>query len=100
LLTIPTLGWPLKEVSHSVPEEISKTVVETVEVPVQVTRWRFLKTTKMETHDVAREVKETVFHSETRQEFSVWLFLAMAVVGCLCYLTEIGVVRLLWRWFG
>ena len=39
LLTVPTLGWPFKAVTVSAPEEVTRTVVETVEVPVTVTRW-------------------------------------------------------------
>jgi hypothetical protein len=94
------LGWPFKEVSVSVPEEVSKTVVEIVEVPVQVTKWFFWKTTKAERQEVEKEVKETRYHTESKREFSVWLLIPMAGVGLLCYQLEKWTVQLFGHWLG
>jgi len=99
-LTTLTLGWPFKEVSVSVPEEVSRTVVETVLVPVQFTYWIFFKATRTETREVSKEVREIFFRRQTAFEFSPWLLIPMALVGLLCFYLEKGVVHLLWRWFG
>jgi len=88
LLTMPTLGWPFIAVSESVPEEVTKTVIETVEVPVRVTVWFFWTAIRMEPQAVPKSVSETIFHSETRQQFSFLLLALMAGVGMLCYYAE------------
>ena len=99
-LTLPTLGWPFKAVSVSVPGEVTRTVVETMDVPVQITRWFFWKATRTETREVTREVKETVYRTEARSEFSAGLLLPMVAVGVLCYFLEKWAVLLAWRCFG
>ena len=70
-------------------------MVQTIEVPVEVTKWLFFKTTKTETRQVPKEETQIVLHMETRQEFSFWLLFMMAGIGGLCYLLEKWVLHLL-----
>ncbi|MFO0877564.1 MAG: hypothetical protein U0840_09330 [Gemmataceae bacterium] len=100
VLTVPTLGWPFMAATVSVPEEVIRTVTETVLVPVEVTRWFFFKGTEWEATEVKRQVREATLRNEKRQEFSGWLLLAMASVGGLCFWLKKQAVRLVWCLFG
>lgn len=99
-LTVPTLGWPFQEVTVSVPEEVLKAVVETVEVPVRITRWFFWTTTGTETREVSRDVWVTVNRTGASRVFSFWLLIPMIAVGLLCYYVEKWCVQVLWRWLA
>jgi hypothetical protein len=49
---------------------------------------------------VPHESVKTIFHAETRREFSLALLAAMGVIGCIAYLLEMWLIRLVWRWRG
>jgi len=98
-LTIPVMGWPWKEKSATVPETVHRTVEETIEVPVQVTRWIFFKRTTTESRQVTKEITETKYRSEMHTEFSAWLLIPMAFVGLACFYFEKWLVQLCWRIF-
>lgn len=59
-----------------------------VEIPVQITRCFFWTTTRMETHEVSRDINVTVNRAGTTMEFSAWLLLPMLVVGVMCFYME------------
>lgn len=90
------LGWPFMDGTRSSPEEIQRTVIETIEVPVQVTRWFFFSSTEFQKQQVERTISETVVHQRTVSEFSWLLSLALILVGLLGRLVHRRLVRLLW----
>lgn len=94
--TTLTLGWPMKAIEISVTQEVTRTVVETVQVPVRT--WRFW-TTETEAQDVAREITEELVRSERVRQFSVWMLVPMAIVGVIGGWLFRWSVRVLWRWF-
>lgn len=99
-VTFLLLGWPLGNVSVSAPEEVTRTVVETVQVPVQVTRWLFWSTTRQEAREVEKQITETVVHTRTAQQFS-WLLLGgLGFVAAIANTAQRLLVRLLWTWWG
>jgi hypothetical protein len=78
--TFVLLGWPWKSQSVEVSEEVGRTIMETVEVAVEVPSWIFFTTTRTETREVPRVVVETVVRSETRNSFSLWLLIPMGLL--------------------
>jgi len=99
LCTTLTLGWPMKQSQASVPEEVTRTIIETVQVVVEVPKWIFFKTTKIEDTQVPKEITETVLRSTTVSEFSIWLTIPMIVVGFIGSRVYKVAIRLAWRWF-
>lgn len=96
--TTLTLGWPMKESTVSVPEEVTRTVVETVQVPVEVTKWFFFKTTTTETQEVSKEITDTVARSHKVSELSAWLLIPMMIIGFIGRWLYRRVVQTAWRW--
>src|SRR5688572_16189699 len=68
-----TLGWPWKRESVSVPEEVTRTVVRTVQVPVRVTRWLFFSREETKSVEVADRVTETIWQAREQVRFSPFL---------------------------
>lgn len=93
-------GWPFYRAEVSVPVEIHRTVVEAVEVPIQVTRWIFWKRTVMTSEDRERDVVETTFQQHIAYHFSFWLLIGLLVIGGLAYFSYRGCFRLWWVWYG
>lgn len=93
------LGWPLKSQTVAVPEEVSRTILETVEVVVEVPTWIFFTTTKTETREVPKVVVETIVRNEARDSFSPWLLIPMGLVAWGAVYLELRFVRLLYRWY-
>ena len=102
LATTLTVGWPWKEGTVSVPQEVTRTVLEPVETVVQIPRKLFgvRVWTSEERRSVQqpKQVTDTVYHSASTREFSVWLLFPMVVIGFACYRVQFPLVRLLWRW--
>lgn len=92
LLTIPVFGWPWRNVTISVPEEIRRTIIDTVTDPFLF----FFSKTRKEPRDVI----EIVFRIRQVDVFEPWLLLPMAVVGFLGYWLQKVSVQLAWRFFG
>jgi len=93
------LGWPMKESTVAVPVEVIRTVVETIQVPVEVTKWFFFTSTTTKKQEVPKEITETVMRSHKVNEFSIWLLIPMLLVGFLGSWVYRWVVRMAWRWF-
>lgn len=98
LATFLFLGWPLKSQMIAVPEEVRRTIMETVEVVVEVPAWIFFTTTKTETKEVPKVVVETIVRNEARDSFSPGLLIPMALVAWGAIYLELRFVRLLYRW--
>jgi hypothetical protein len=100
LATFLTLGWPWKRVSESVGTELTKTVVKTVEVPVQVTRWLFFRGEEIVKKEVPTKVVEVVWITQDAVRFDVALIIPLVLVGFLSFLVETACVRGFIRWVG
>lgn len=61
LAAITAFGMVLLLLGPSTTREITKTVVDTIKVPIEVPRWFFWKTTSEIERQVPREITETVF---------------------------------------
>lgn len=94
------LGWPFCDEQVSVPEEIARTIVETVEVPVAVPRWIFWTRTEMKATTQERTVVETIFHSRSVRHFSIILAAALGLIGGLAYFAHRGCLRVWWTLRG
>ncbi|HBN77283.1 MAG TPA: hypothetical protein DD473_16010 [Planctomycetaceae bacterium] len=81
LATMLVLRWPLREKTVSVSEEVSKTVIETVSVPVQVTSWFFFTRTENQLQEVERNVIETVVSAKGVHVFDPWLIIPMLLIA-------------------
>jgi hypothetical protein len=96
-----TLGWPMKERSVSVPEEVSRTFDEAVQVPVRIWVWFVPTPFKRSDQKIVRHtVTETVVHSVTERHFSVWLAILMVLIAWAVYLLEVSLIRFVWRLRG
>jgi hypothetical protein len=94
-------GWPFKAESVSVAEEIRTQWNETISVWNRSHFWFVpLPWGSTEQQTVPHENMKTVVHLETRREFSVGLLMVMSAIGCIAYLFEIRLIRLIWRWRG
>lgn len=100
LLAFLLLRWPFIDESKNVPYEVTKTVVETVEVPVQVTKWFFWTSTELQPQQVPREVTETEFREQTVRRFSPLMLLPLALLGWAAYGIQLWIARMAWRWCG
>lgn len=102
LATAATQGWPWKDSTKTVPEEVSKTAVETVEATVEVPRKLLFitigKKKQTEVREQPKQVIEWVTKEVQSREFSPWLLLPMLIVGWICYRVQFPLVHLLWRW--
>lgn len=99
-MTTFTLGWPFTSVTVSVPEEVTRTVVDTVQVPVQVTRWIFFKSTRLEAQEVPKEITETIVRTGSRDVFSPSLLLFQAGIGLIAFYAQLWLIHGLWRLRG
>ena len=95
------LGWPWLSRTESVSEEVTQTIVETVQVPVQVTHWFFWTKTVKEAREVPKNVTVTVQRPVQTLRFSFWMVLPWLLVGWTTSSLVQRLVRLGWRWgFG
>lgn len=97
LMTVVFFGWPFHYETISVPEEVTRTIIETVEVPVVVTSWIFFSTTKLELQEVPRQVTETIVSTRRGTRFSPFLLLPMAIVGLCAHALHLRTMHWLWR---
>lgn len=94
------LGWPFKQHTITVPEEVTTTVIETVKVPVTVYRWFVWPVTEEKIEQVPKEVTETIIHGREIKGFSAWLLIPMALIGWLAHIAEAWTIHLILRWQG
>lgn len=100
LSTTLLFRWPWRPQESSVAVEVVDTVVETVEEVVEVPKWIFFKTTKVETHDVPTQVERTEYRPVTNLVFSPLMLIPMATMGLVGAFAQLLSLRLVWRWFG
>ncbi len=90
-------GWPFVSVTESVVEQVSRTVWETVEVPIEVSTWYFWRKTEIRTQEVAKSVHEPIVRFNVRRQFSILALIALLVIGWLGYKLQLGFAWLVWR---
>lgn len=100
LLTAVFFGWPFQGETISVPEDVTRTVIETTEVPVVVTKWLLFSTTKMELQEVPRQVTETIISTRRGSSFSPLLLVPMGIVGASASALYLRGIHWLWRFRG
>jgi hypothetical protein len=90
----------LSQPNSNAPETVGRTVGETIEVPVRVTRWIFFTRPAVESRTVAKEITETAYSSGTHTAFHAWLLVPMFVAGFACLYAEKRIVQVCRRWCG
>lgn len=99
-LTVVFLGWPFQSKTISVTEEVTRTVMETVEVPVLITYWFFFSAIEMRPQEVPREVTESIIRERLGRSFSPLLLVPMAIVGISASTMYLYGIHWFWRWRG
>lgn len=90
------LGWPWRAVESDVAEEVSHTVMESVDEVIEVPWLWFFKTKKTVTHEEPKEIKETITHHTTAQQFDPWLLPVMAAMAAISWVLELAILRFVW----
>ncbi|MBB01544.1 MAG: hypothetical protein CMJ47_02750 [Planctomyces sp.] len=81
LAVMVVLKWPFRETTRTVPEEVTKTVIDTVNVPVEVTSWFFFTQTENKLQEVATNVTETAITEKEVTVFDPWMIIPMLLIG-------------------
>lgn len=93
-------GWPFVTKIHTAMDEVTRTVTEAVEVPVEVTSWYFWTDTEIHVEERQKTVVDMVPSTTTTRHLSFVLLAAMGLFGAVAYQLEAWTVRLLWRFWG
>jgi len=99
--TTALFGWPWRPMKSSVAEEVSRTVVESVDEVVEVPTWFGLGKEKQTVkRDVPKTIIDVVQHPTTVYVFSIWMLIPMVVIGGAAALLQFKVLRFIWWWRG
>ena len=90
------LGWPWRSIESSTPEEVSRTVMETVEEVSQVPYWWFFKRNVTVAHEEPKEVTAIVMRATTVTVFDPLLVPVVLVVAGASSGLELAAIRLIW----